>query len=343
MNPWIAEEKAALLLLSLGTDEAAEVLKHLRPRDVQRVGQAMARMQPQERSKVEPLLDELEAHCAKGSPIQADEAQIRHMLTLALGEERAAQMIPQVLPDPDSVGLDRLRWMDAASAAAHIQNEHPQIVAAILAHLESDQAGDILKRFSASLRDDVILRIATLGRVQPMALKELDAALARMLTSDPPRRTGTGCVRHTAEILRFVGGTAEQTAIDRVRQVEPALAEQLEQEIHGFEGLLDLDESRFQTLVQALPRDTLIVALKGAAPALRDRAFATLPAAAATALREDFDARGPASLAAVEAAQRETLNLARRLDEREPPWPQRGAGDDEGSPGLPASPPRGSP
>jgi flagellar motor switch protein FliG len=308
-----AVDKAALLLLSLGADEAAEVLKHLGAREVQRVGLAMARLQPQPRDRVEALLDELEAHCAKGSPIHADEAQIRAMLTKALGDERASQLIPQVLRDTDSASIDGLKWMDAASAADLIQNEHPQIIAAILAHLECDQAGDILKRFSERLRNEVILRIATLDGVQPMALKELDAALARMLASAPARRTAMGGVRHAAEILHFVGPAAETAVIEDVRNHDPALAARLVDEMHGFERLLDLDDSSLQVLVRALPRDILVVALKGAAPELCDKLFAGMSPAAAEALREDLEAKGPVSLAEVEAAQQEVIQLARRL------------------------------
>jgi flagellar motor switch protein FliG len=308
-----AVDKAALLLLSLGADEAAEVLKHLGPREVQRVGLAMARLQPQARDRVDALLDELEAHCAKGSPIHADETQIRAMLTKALGDERASQLIPRVLRDADSAGIDGLKWMDAASAAELIQKEHPQIIAAILAHLECDQAGDILKHFGERLRNDVILRIATLDGVQPMALKELDAALARMLASAPARRTAMGGVRHAAEILHFVGAAAETAVINEVRSHDPALAAQILDEMHGFEKLLDFDELSLQVLLRAIPRDVMVVALKGAGPDLCDKLFAALPRGGAESLREDLEATGPVSLAAVEAAQQEILHLARRL------------------------------
>ena len=325
--PQIAEDKAALLLLSLGTDEAAEVLKHLGPREVQRVGLAMARLEPQERSAVETLLDELEAHCAKAAPIHADQTRIRAMFTKALGEERAAQFIPWVLRDTDSAAIDGLKWMDAASAAALIRNEHPQIIAAILAHLECDQAAEILRRFGEALRSDVVLRIATLDAVQPMALRELDAVLARMLASAPARRAAVGGVRHAAEILHFVGPAAETAVLEDLRHHDPALADQIQEEMHGFEKLLDLDERSLKALVQTVPQEMLIVALKGAAPDMRDRLLAILAPAAAQTLQEDMEARGAVSLAAVEAAQREILHRARRLAEgASPPFGTAGDG-----------------
>jgi len=192
-------EKSALLLMTLGSDEASEVLKHLGPREVQKLGMTMAGLPPQPRSRVEAILDELDLHAAKGAPIEPDEAHIREMLTKALGDDRAAHIISRIMHGSDTAGIESLKWMDAATAADLIRNEHPQIIATILVHLEFDQAGEILKQFSDRLRNDVLLRIATLDGVQPIALKELNEALTRMLAAPeclpapaPPRRPRWG-------------------------------------------------------------------------------------------------------------------------------------------------------
>ncbi|MBL8446172.1 MAG: flagellar motor switch protein FliG [Zoogloeaceae bacterium] len=309
-------EKAALLLLTLGSDEAAEVLKHLGPREVQRLGLAMAKMQPQPRSKVEPLLDEVEAHFGKGASIHADEEKIRDMLTKALGDDRAAHLLSRVLQGSDTAGIESLKWMDPATAADLIKNEHPQIIATILVHLEFDQAGEILKHFTERLRNDVILRIATLDGVQPIALKELNDALTRMLSgASTVKKAAMGGVRHAAEILNFVGSAAETAVIDNVRDYDPELAQQILDEMFVFENLLDIDDRGIQTILREVQSDSLVLALKGAAPELREKVFKNMSQRAAEMLREDLDSKGPVRLSEVEAEQKEILKVVRRLAE----------------------------
>ena len=190
------QEKGALLLMTLGADEAAEVLKQLGPKEVQKLGAAMASMASQPREKVEIILDELIAFADKGTPIEADHEHIKAMLTKALGDERATHLISRVLQGSDTAGIESLKWMDAPTAADMIKNEHPQIIATILVHLEFDQAGEILKHFTDRLRNDVLLRIATLDGVQPVALRELNEALTRMLAgASTVKKTAMGGVR----------------------------------------------------------------------------------------------------------------------------------------------------
>jgi flagellar motor switch protein FliG len=309
-------EKAALLLLTLGTDEAAEVLKHLGPREVQKIGMAMAGLPPQARSKVEALLDELDAHAGKGAAIHADEEQIRAMLTKALGDDRASHLISRVLQGSDTAGIESLKWIDAATAADLIKNEHPQIIATILVHLEFDQAGEILKHFTERLRNDVILRIATLDGVQPVALKELNEALTRMLSgASTIKKAAMGGVRHAAEILNFVGSAAETAVIDNVRDYDPELAQKILDEMFVFENLLDIDDRGIQTILREIQSDSLVIALKGAAPELRDKIFKNMSQRAAEMLREDLESKGPVRLSEVEAEQKEILKVVRRLAE----------------------------
>lgn len=309
-------EKGALLLLTLGADEAAEVLKHLGPREVQKLGMKMATMPAQPRSKVEPLLQELEEYFAKGSPIHADEEQIRLMLTKALGDERAAHLISRVLQGSDTAGIESLKWMDPSTAADLIKNEHPQIVATILVHLEVDQAGEILKHFPDRLRNDVMLRIATFDGVQPIALHELNDTLTRMLSvTSSVKKAEMGGVRHAAEILNFVGSAAETAVIDNVRDYDPDLAQKILDEMFVFENLLDIDDRGIQTILREIQTDSLIVALKGASPEVREKIFKNMSSRASDMLREDLEARGPVRLSEVEAEQKEILKTVRRLAE----------------------------
>ncbi len=323
------QEKSALLLMTLGADEAAEVLKQLGPKEVQKLGAAMAGMPSQPREKVETILDELIAFADKGSPIEADHEHIKAMLTKALGDERATHLISRVLQGSDTAGIESLKWMDAPTAADMIKNEHPQIIATILVHLEFDQAGEILKHFTDRLRNDVLLRIATLDGVQPVALRELNEALTRMLAgASTVKKTAMGGVRHAADILNFVGSAAETAILDNVREYDPDLAQKILDEMFVFENLMELDDRGIQTLLREVQSDSLVIALKGAPPEMREKIFKNMSQRAAEMLREDLESRGPVRLSEVEAEQKEILKTARRLAEEGQIALGSGGGDD---------------
>ncbi len=308
--------KAASLLLALGPNEAAEVLKHLSPREVQRLGLAMAKMQPQRREVIELLINEVAIYAAKASTIQGDEETIRAMLTKAFGDERASNLLSRVLAGSETAGIESLKWMDAATAADLIKNEHPQIIATILVHLEFDQAGEILKHFPDRLRNDVALRIATLDGVQPAALKELNEALTRVLSGTVQhKKTAIGGVRHAAEILNFVGASVENSVLENVREYDPDLAQKILDEMFVFENLIDVDDRGIQGLLRETQSEQLVIALKGAADDLLEKIFKNMSQRAGEMLRDDLDAKGPVRLSEVEAAQKEILKIARRLAE----------------------------
>lgn len=308
-------EKSALLLLTLGADAAAEVLKHLGPKEVQKLGHAMAATKSVPRDKVEDILQEMEAHTAKGAPLSADADMIRAMLTKALGDDKAANLIGRILQGGDTAGIESLKWMDAATVADLIKNEHPQIIATILVHLEYDHAGEILKSFTERLRNDVLLRIATLEGVQPTALRELNEALTRLMAgaSANVKKTAMGGIRHAAEILNFVGQASETSIVDNVREYDPELAQKILDEMFVFENLLDVDDRGIQLLLREIQSDSLILALKGSSPELREKVFKNMSQRAAEMLREDLESKGPVRLSEVESEQKEILKIARRL------------------------------
>jgi len=314
-NPDDGLEKSAMLLLSLGEDEAAEILKHLGPREVQKLGHAMAQLKAVPREKDEAVLDELEQHSAKGTPLDVDEAKIKAMLTKALGDDKAANLISRILQGGDTAGIEGLKWMDAATVADLIKNEHPQIIATILVHLEFDHAGEILKHFSERLRNDVLLRISTLDGVQPEALRELNDAMKRVLAgaSGNIKKTAMGGIRHAAEILNFVGQAAETSILDNVREYDPDLAQKILDEMFVFENLLEVDDRGIQLLLREIQSDSLILALKGSSPELREKIFKNMSQRAAEMLKEDLEAKGPVRLSEVEGEQKEILKTARRL------------------------------
>ena len=321
--------KGALLLVSLGPDEAAEVLKHLGPKEVQKLGSAMATLPAAPRDRVESLLDELTTHASKGAPVTADEQMIRSMLTKALGDDRAANLLSRILSGGDTAGIEGLKWMDAGTVADLIKNEHPQIIATILVHLEYDHAGEILKCFTERLRNDVLLRIATLDGVQPAALRELNDALSRVMAGAASmKKTALGGVKTAAEILNFVGSAAETAIIDNVREYDADLAQKILDEMFVFENLMELDDRGIQTLLREVQSDSLVIALKGAPPEMREKIFKNMSQRAAEMLREDLESRGPVRLSEVEAEQKEILKTARRLAEEGQIALSSGGGDD---------------
>lgn len=308
-------ERAAILLLSLGQDEAAEVLKNLGPREVQKLGHAMAALKQVPRDRIEQVIDEFTDQSAKGAPVAVDNETIKAMLTKALGDDRAANLISRIMQGGDTAGIEGLKWLDAATVADMVRNEHPQIIATILVHLEFDQAGEILKNFTERLRNDVLLRIATLDGVQPVALHELNEALKRVLSgaSGNVKKAAMGGVRHAAEILNFVGQQVETAIVDNVREYDPELAQNILDEMFVFENLLDIDDRGIQLLLREVQSDSLIIALKGAAQELRDKIFRNMSQRAAEMLREDLESKGPVRLSEVETEQKEILKVARRL------------------------------
>ncbi len=302
-------ERAAILLLSLGQDEAAEILKNLGPKEVQKLGHAMAALKQVPRERVEKVIDEFTDQSAKGAPVAVDNEAIKAMLTKALGDDRAANLINRIMQGGDTAGIEGLKWMDAPTVADMIRNEHPQIIATILVHLEFDQAGEVLKGFTERLRNDVLLRIATLDGVQPTALHELNEAMMRILAgaSGNVKKAAMGGIRHAAEILNFVGQQVETAIVDNVREYDPELAQKILDEMFVFENLMDIDDRGIQLLLREVQSDSLIIALKGAAPELREKIFKNMSQRAAEMLREDLESKGPVRLSDVESEQKEIL------------------------------------
>ena len=220
-------EKSATLLITLGEDHAAEVLKQLGPREVQKIGHAMALLKSVPRTKVEAVLDEFHQIVGEHAAVHVDtDNYVRSVLTKALGDDKASNLISRILQSGETSGIEGLKWMDAATAADLIKNEHPQIISTILVHLEHDHASEILTHFTERLRNDVVLRIATLEGIQPAALKELNDAMARILAgSTSIKRTAMGGVRTVAEILNFIGTANETSVVDAIREYDPDLAQ----------------------------------------------------------------------------------------------------------------------
>ena len=306
---------AAVLLLALGEETAAEVFKHLSPKEVQSLGEVMARTQYTTKDHVNRVLERFHEVAAGQSTLVDDSnAYVQGVLRRALGEEKAGMLIDRITHGSDVTGIESLRWMDAASISELVRNEHPQIIASILVHLERDQASAILLQLSEELRADVVLRIATLDGIQPNALKELNEALSRVLSGgEQVKRSRLGGSKTAAEIINFLGATAEVSLLDSIREEDPELAQAIEDQMFTFDDLINLDDKAIQLLLREIQSEDLVFALKGAEPGLRDKIFRNMSQRAAETVREDLEAKGPVKLSEVETQHKEILKIVRRL------------------------------
>lgn len=308
-------QKAAVLLLALGTEEAAEVLKYLGPREVQKLGAAMAGLKSITHEEIDAVLSDFEKLTQENSSIAVDSDEyIRATLRKALGDDKADSILNRILGGRDSTGIESLKWMDAGQVADLIKNEHPQIIATILVHLDRDQACEILNLFTERLRHDVVLRIATLDGVQPSALRELNDVLNKLLSgNESVKKQAMGGTRAAAEILNFMGSENEASLMEKLKEYDADMAQRIMDEMFVFDDIIDIDDRGIQSILKEVQSESLIVALKGANPELREKIFKNMSSRAAEMMREDLEAKGPVRLSEVEAQQKEILQLVRRL------------------------------
>ncbi len=308
-------EDAAILLMSLGEEEAAEVFKHLAPKEVQRLGETIAKMKAVPRERVDTILEKFTEVAEREHILVPDtDEYVKSVLRKALGEDKAALLIDRILQGSDVTGIESLKWMDASSVAELLRHEHPQIVAAILVHLEFDQAAEVLKQFVERQRNEVLVRIATLDGIQPAALKDLNEVMSKVLAGgDRMKKSTLGGVKAAAEILNMLGSSAETSVLDFVRETDNELAQKIMDNMFTFDDLEKIDDKGIQALLREVQSESLIVALKGATPGLREKIFKNMSTRAAETLREDLESRGPVRLSEVEAEQKEMLKTVRRL------------------------------
>lgn len=307
---------AAILLLTLGEKDAAEVLKHLSAREVQTVGTAMATLGNVSREEVEEVLNALTSDIGRQTALGIGaEEYIRKMLVSALGENKASSLIDRILLGRSTKGLESLKWMESRAIAELIGMEHPQIIALVMAHLEPDQAAEVLGYLPARTRADAVMRIANLDGVQPQALNELDEIMERQFSgaSSKLKSASVGGLKAAANILNAMETSHEQELMNTIRGQDAALGAKIEDLMFVFDDLVELDNRSMQTLLREVPSELLTVALKGAEPDVREKIFANMSKRAGEMLREDLEVKGPVKLSEVDAAQKEVLSTARRL------------------------------
>ena len=323
-------EDAAILLMSLGEEEASGVFKHLTPKEVQKLGETIAKLKVVGRVRVEDVLQRFDAVAETQSTLVNDtDEYVRTVLRKALGDDKANLLLDRILQGSDVSSIESLKWMDAASVAELLRNEHPQIIAAILSHLDYDQASSVLRVFTERQRNEVLVRIATLDGIQPMALKDLNEVMSQVLAGgERMKKSNLGGVKSAAEIINMLGSSVEASVLDYIREADSDLAQKIMDNMFTFDDLDKIDDKGIQAVLKEVQSESLVVALKGASAELREKVLRNMSTRAAETLREDLDSRGPVRLSEVEGEQKEMLKIVRRLID-EGTIVMAGGGDDQ--------------
>jgi flagellar motor switch protein FliG len=310
-------ERAAILLLSLGEQTAAAVLRHMDVGEVQQLGSAMAGVADISRDKVAGVLGDMLSAVEQKTPLGMGTSDyLRNVLTESLGERRATSLLDRILTNRDSKGIEALRWMDPRVVAEVVKNEHPQIVATIVAHLTAQQAAEVVAHFPTEMQIDIALRLARLEEVPESALQELDTIVDKQTRETVALRTARlGGVRAAADVINLLPKDAETAVLEAIKAEDSSLGEQIQDALFIFENLLNVDDRGMQTILREVQTDSLALALKGADEAIQEKIFKNMSKRAAEILRDDIAARGPVKLVDVEAAQKEILTVAQRLAE----------------------------
>lgn len=304
-------------MMSMGEKEAAEILKHLGPKEVQRIGTAMSELKGVPQDHVEHVLgtflDEVQSLTGLG---MGSDGYIRTMLIEALGEEKAGSLVDRILTGSNSSGLDTLKWMDARAVADIIRNEHPQIQAIVISHLDGDQSAQVLENLPEKSRLDILMRVASLDTVHPSALQELNVLLEKQFSgSTSSQAKSMGGTKVAAEIMNNLESSIEAELMESIREVDEDLSNTIQDLMFIFDNLKSVDDRGIQALLREVSSEVLILALKGADDELQEKIFGNMSKRAAELLRDDLEAKGPVKLSEVEVAQKEILTIARRMAE----------------------------
>ena len=310
-------DRAAVLLLTLGEENASEVLKHMGPKEVQKIGLAMAAMTNVPRDQVTQVLENFTETVQEQTALGVDSDEyIRSVMVGALGEDKAKGLMDRILLGSSTKGLEALKWMDAKAVAELIRLEHPQIQAIVLSYLDNDHAAEVIKIFPERNRHDVLLRIATLDGIQPSALQELDEILERQFAGNQNVQSSTmGGAKSAADILNFVDSAIEGEIMEAINDTDAELGQQIQDLMFVFDNLIDIDDRGIQALLREVSSETLILALKGAEEGMKEKIFSNMSKRAAEMMRDDLENKGPVRLSEVEGAQKEVLSIARRMSD----------------------------
>lgn len=310
-------DKAAILLLSLGEEAASEVLRHMGPKEVHKISSAMAELRNISTSQVKNVITDFSTLIGSETSLGVGSRDyLRNVLVKALGEDKAGSIIDRVLMGENVSGLEQLKWMDPRAITEIIKLEHPQIIAVVLSYLDSELSAEVLTLLPENLRSDIILRMATLDRLQPTALIELNNVIEKQFTgNDHVKSSSVGGIKTAANLLNLIEPSIEAVIIDGVSEIDSELAEKIQDLMFVFDDLSAINDKGIQMLLREISSETLVIALKGSDEAIKQKIFSNMSKRAGDMLREDLEAKGPVRVSDVEAAQKEILMIARRMQE----------------------------
>jgi flagellar motor switch protein FliG len=308
-------DKAAILLLSLTEDDAAQILKHLEPKQVQKLGTAMAQIDDMTQGKITAVhkhfIEEIQNYSTIG--FQSTDF-VKRALTSALGEDKAANLIDQILMGTGAKGLDSLKWMDSKQVASIIRNEHPQIQTIVMSYLDAEQSAEILSQFPEKVRLDLMMRVANLEEVQPAALQELNEIMEKQFAGQAGTQAAKmGGLKSAADIMNYLDTNIEGQLMDAIREQDEEMSQQIQDLMFVFDNLADVDDRAIQAILREVQQDALLKAIKGADGELKEKITKNMSKRAAEMLLDDLEAMGPVRISEVETAQKEILSVARRL------------------------------
>lgn len=322
-------QRAAIVLLSLGEQEAAAVLRHMDVAEAELLGGTMRELKNVNREHLGAALDSLEERLDDGSLAAGGDAYIRNVLTNAFGDAKASALLDRIFADGTSRSLETLAWMSVESVIEMVRHEHPQVIAILLAYLDGARAAQVLEALPADTCADVLYRIARLSDVQQSALNELEDLVTRKNDESARRKSEKiGGEKLAAGILNALNGEMEEQVATVIKERDEALLVRIQELMFVFENLLGINDRGIQALLREISSDTLALALKGADPEVQDKIYSNMSKRAAQMMAEDIEAKGPVRLADVEAAQRDILETAKRMADAGDIVINTGGGDD---------------
>lgn len=310
-------ERAALLLLGLGEDNAGEVMRHLEPRQIQKVGEKMSTMTDVNPAKIDDVVDEFLSEVVNQMGMSIDsEEYVKNMLIKGLGEERAKPIIDRIIVSEQKGGLNLLKWLEGKTIAEVVRNEHPQIIATILTYLDSEQAADVVKCFPEEKRIDLLIRMCNIDTIKPEALQVLGGIIEDQVSGlTQGKAASVGGIKSVADVVNFLDGQTETQVLEGISEVDEELCDKIQEKMFVFENLNDMDGRSVQSLLREVSTEVLMLALKGGTERVKEKIFSNMSKRAADLLRDDLEAQGPVKVSEVEIAQREILDIARKLAE----------------------------
>ncbi|MFM2426445.1 MAG: Flagellar motor switch protein FliG [Pseudomonadota bacterium] len=310
-------QRAAVLMLLLGEEQAAEIIKFLSPKEVQSLGAAMVQVANFSQDAVNFVLDEFVDHLKNQNNVNIGGADyVERVMRLALGDDKAASVLGRIMPGQGTKGLDILSWMDARGIADMIRGEHPQVVAIILSLLESEVAADVLNYLPPDTRPEVSQRVASLDTVQPSAMAELEAIMKQQFSKNASAQSSSfGGIQAAAKIMNLTKTALEASIMNGLNDIDPDLMLKIQDNMFTFENLVSVDNKGIQVLMRAVEPDMLMMALKNASETCQARFFDNMSERARGMFRDDMEAKGPQRMADVEDAQKQIMRKARKLSD----------------------------